>query len=488
MITRLEAQGKEIFQWGEKFVDITTLEQLAYQFALSIGRNIMAQCIEQADAALAEQRDKSAYRDKGYRSTTLKTVMGEVEYRRHVYLTSGKRKASPSTTIYLLDESMGLDTVGKFSDTVCMMAVETACAVSYRTAATELNDLTGLGISPMSVWRIVQNAGTWEQARVDGLAAAAQAEEGAGTYRTPVLYEEMDGVYLALQGKDRMEHGSSKEMKVSIAYSGVYEDASGRRSLANKVSYASFEQAKDFRRHSEGVVADFYAVDSVKRRVFNSDGGNWLQKDMVPESIYQLDLFHRNKAVRTYVDDPELQSLILKLLNGRKIEQALAVVEASIESTLDPAEQEKRRKLFSYFSNYKHALIPYYKRGGRKCPSPNEGQEPARCGSMESNIFTIIGNRMKHNRTCWSVAGADNLAALLALHHTGHLRRILRGWEASGDPSASYTVTGPLTAGQANRDLPDAYVPPHTLNAVNLPNAVKYHLGLKPLSQMKLFG
>lgn len=27
------------------------------------------------------------------------------------------------------------------------------------------------------------------------------------------------------------------------------------------------------------------------------------------------------------------------------------------------------------------------------------------------------------------VAGANNLAALLILHHTGYLRRILRGWE-----------------------------------------------------------
>ena len=70
---------------------------------------------------------------------------------------------------------MGLDTVGLFSDTVCMMAVEAACAVSHRTAAATLNDLTGLSLSHESVWRIVQNAGSWEQARVDSLAAAAKA-------------------------------------------------------------------------------------------------------------------------------------------------------------------------------------------------------------------------------------------------------------------------------------------------------------------------
>ena len=342
MVTKLETQGKQIFQWGEKFVDIATLEKAVYEAVLSLGRNIMRQCIEEADRTLARQRDRGMYRDKGYRPTTLKTVMGEVGYQRHV---------------------------------------EAACAVSHRTAAATLNDLTGLSLSHESVWRIVQNAGSWEQARVDSLAAAAKAECGSGTYETPVLYEEMDGVYLALQGKDRLEHGPSKEMKVSIAYSGIYEDASGRRGLANKVSYASMEQAEHFRRHAEGVVADFYAVDCVKRRVFNSDGGTWLQRNMVPGCTYQLDLFHRNRAVRTCVNDPDLQETILELFHARKVKEAIAVVEASIESTLDPDEQEKRRKLFTYFNNYRKSLIPYYQRSGRKPPLPNEGQQPAPAGA-----------------------------------------------------------------------------------------------------------
>lgn len=487
MVTDLAAQGKDIFQWGDKFVDINELEKQVYQAVMALGRDIMSRCIEQADSVLAQQRDRSSLRDKGYRATTLKTIMGEVTYRRHVYLVAGD--VGPSATLYLLDKSMGLDTVGLFSDTVCMMAVEAACAVSYRTAATTLNDLTGLDISHESVWRIVQNVGSWEQARVDGLAEAARAECGAGTYETPVLYEEMDGVYLALQGKDRKEHGPNKEMKVAIAYSGVHEDASGRRTLANKVSYASFEQAKVFRSHAEGVVADFYAVEQVKRRVFNSDGGLWLQRNMVPGCTYQLDQFHRNKAIRTYLSDPDLQKLVLKLLKKKQVQTALDVIEASINSTEDAGEQEKRRTLLTYFTNNRNALVPYYERGGRKCPQPNEGQQAARCGSMESNIFTIIGNRMKHNRTCWSVAGANNLAALLSLHHTGHLRRILRGWEAHGTPGGLFTVTGPISATQINKkDVNDSYLPPHTLSAGSVHPVVKHYLeNFIPLSAMHTY-
>ncbi len=43
--------------------------------------------------------------------------MGEVEYKRHVYLLSGASK-QPRATAYLLAKNMGLDTEGLCSDTV----------------------------------------------------------------------------------------------------------------------------------------------------------------------------------------------------------------------------------------------------------------------------------------------------------------------------------------------------------------------------------
>ena len=78
MIAKLEQQGRGIFQWGEEFVDITTLENLVYEAALRWGREIMRRCLEETDRILSRQRNKAVYRDKEYRPTTLKTVMGEV--------------------------------------------------------------------------------------------------------------------------------------------------------------------------------------------------------------------------------------------------------------------------------------------------------------------------------------------------------------------------------------------------------------------------
>ena len=46
MVTDLAAQGKAVFQWGKKFVDITELEKLVYQTKISVGRDILRRCIE----------------------------------------------------------------------------------------------------------------------------------------------------------------------------------------------------------------------------------------------------------------------------------------------------------------------------------------------------------------------------------------------------------------------------------------------------------
>ena len=46
-------------------------------------------------------------------------------------------------------------------------------------------------------------------------------------------------------------------------------------------------------------------------------------------------------------------------------------------------------------------------------------------GAMESNVFTIIGNRMKGHRKNWSINGGENLARLLCLKFTGRLTKAL---------------------------------------------------------------
>lgn len=381
----------------------------------------MREYLEVLDAALAATRDRKQYRDKGKRPTVLKTIMGEVAYSRRVYLTWDE--AGQKKHVFLLDEELGINMPGQISAMLSQIVATAACESTYRETARQVSELTGQSISHQAAWSITQEAGGRVRAREEVLADQARYNKGSGELESKLLYEEADGIWLKLQGKDRKTCGPSKEMKAAIAYSGVKENGKRRR-LADKVACASFAGVKDFIARKEGVIASVYHVDEIELRVLNGDGANWIAGNKDEAAIYQLDPFHRNKAIREYVSDPDLRKLMLDLLYDKNIDLLLGVIEASVNSTMDPEEQEKRQKLFSYFSNNKDGLVSYYRRGDN-VPPVNAGLKPARCGSMESNIFTLIGNRMKGRRACWSIRGADNLAALLCLKHTERLSAVL---------------------------------------------------------------
>ena len=89
MVSKTVRESKGIFEYKGEWLDIGEPERMFNSEAMAFGRQLLSKAIEAADQKLAEHRDKSKYRDKGYRRTVLKTVMGEIEYQRHVYVVTG---------------------------------------------------------------------------------------------------------------------------------------------------------------------------------------------------------------------------------------------------------------------------------------------------------------------------------------------------------------------------------------------------------------
>ena len=58
-----------------------------------------------------------------------------------------------------------------------------------------------------------------------------------------VLFEETDGVYINIQGKDRLKSGKKLEMKLAVTYEGWKEVSKNRYELFNKIARAGFEEA-----------------------------------------------------------------------------------------------------------------------------------------------------------------------------------------------------------------------------------------------------
>ncbi len=154
-------------------LNIDELDEEIFQSVLALGRNILQRILEKTDRRLAGLRDKEQYRDKGKRTTTLKTLMGDVTFQRCVYHTK-------KGFAYLLDEKMDLNSPGLYSRNVCKLVVETACTNSYRDTARIISSTTGLSITAESAWRIVQEAGAQERERLANLSRKAKNDHAEG--------------------------------------------------------------------------------------------------------------------------------------------------------------------------------------------------------------------------------------------------------------------------------------------------------------------
>ena len=93
----------------ENISDFGELAKAAFQYALAFGREMVRRIVEERDAELRENRDTDRYVNKGKRKTCLKTMLGNIEFERTVYID----KAIPEGQhcVFLLDEDLGIDTV-----------------------------------------------------------------------------------------------------------------------------------------------------------------------------------------------------------------------------------------------------------------------------------------------------------------------------------------------------------------------------------------
>jgi hypothetical protein len=348
--------------------------------------------------------------------------MGEVAYSRHVYsftCEDGKRG-----TVYLLDKAIGRTGSGFFSEALSESIAESVCELPYRKAAAEISSLTGQRISHTAAWNATQQMGERVNEQELENAAKARANKGVGTIETKLLFEEQDGIYLHLQGKDRKKYGESREMKLAIAYDGAVKSGKNRYKLTGKAACANFESVDKFCRRKEGVIAASYNIDEIVLRVLNGDGAGWIKRSLNTDTIYQLDTFHRNRAIFRAAPDENARKTMLKLLYSKQIDDLLLYIDAIANSVEDEEREKLLRELHTYFTNNKDGLISY-KRRGIDLPPPPNGKEYRSMGGMESNVFSIVGNRMKGRRRCWSVDGGNNLARLLCLKATGKLRDTL---------------------------------------------------------------
>lgn len=396
----------------EKLVSFKTLEQKVFRYVCELAQEITRIMLENYDTELAEGRDKSQYRDKGKRTTTIKTVYGEVAYARRVYQT--KLEDGGKAFVYLLDEAMQMDKIGLISTNLAEKIAMTVTESPYRVTADIISETCGQSISHGGAWNLIQRLGERINEEEDYAVKQMEAGQAVGKAEIPVLFEEMDGVWLAMQDKAHKKM-KKQEMKVFTMYEGW--DAQSRESrLVNKAMLAGMEKSSEFHRKREALIEKKYNANEIRQRVLNGDGGSWIKEPYDSEVIFQLDRFHIYQEIKRKLKEKEAQKEVTELFEAGKMEEMLEYIRIYADSVDSNDRTDKRssnaKKLYEYLSNNKEGLLPYQERG-IKIPEAKPGIVYKNMGVQENQNCTTITLRMKHRRMRWSENGANNMANAL---------------------------------------------------------------------------
>lgn len=252
-------------------------------------------------------------------SPPLREVYGEVSYVRRVYQT--KLEDGRNAHVYLLDEAMHMEKIGLISTNLAEKIAMTVTEFPYRVTADIISETCGQSISHAGAWDLVQRLGERISAEEEHAVKQMEAGQAEGKKEIPVLFEEMDGVWLCMQGKDHKKQ-KKQELKVFTMYEG-WEAGNKESRLVNKVMLAGMESSSLFHEKREALIEKTYNVDEIQQRVLNGDGGNWIREPYDPETIFQLDRFHIYQEIKRKLKEKEAQKAVTELFEAKQINQML---------------------------------------------------------------------------------------------------------------------------------------------------------------------
>lgn len=260
---------------NENLISFKELEKKIYAYVCELGREITRHMLESYDKELSESRDKKLYRGKGKRSTTIKTVYGEVEYSRNVYRTQNEE--GQTAHVFLLELAMHMDKIGLVSTNLAEKIALTVTESPYRVTAEQISSTCGQSISAGGVWNLMQCLGERIDEEEKHAVKQMRADQSEGETVILVLFEEMDGVWLSIQDQHHKKM-KKQEMKVFTMYEGwdAEKEKQKRSTLVGKTMLAGMENSTEFHEKREACIRKKYNADEIGQRILNGDGGSWI--------------------------------------------------------------------------------------------------------------------------------------------------------------------------------------------------------------------
>lgn len=400
----------------ENNMNFNDLEKKIYGFVCKLGCELLREILEKYDKELENNREKEKFRHRGFKDTSIKTTMGIVNYKRAIYEYKEKEKKK---FVFLLDKNLELTEFGKLSsnlvEKILTVVVETN---SYRDAAKIIMETCNISISHETVRDITIKAGIKIIEKENEEVRLGKKEKLAtGKKETVALFEEADGLWISLQGRDRKEQiekykancekegkeykkpkSVKAELKLYVSHEGWGKDDK-RHPLVNKMYIAGFMSAKEMKQRRDVKIQQTYDVSKIQLRVLNGDGAKWISKLATKDTIQQKDNFHIHQEIIRDIQQEEYRRQLERLIAERRYDEIPVYLEY-LKYELGGEEKtiEKLERLASYLSEGLPRYQDVLKEQNRELPEAPTGIEYKDPGIMESQIFTVLTKRFKSRK------------------------------------------------------------------------------------------
>lgn len=408
------------------------IEKKIYALVCNLGCAILKNILETQDMQLMKSRDKKIYRHKGYRQATIKTLMGEVEYNRAIYKNDKKY-------MFLLDNTIKIGTIGDISyNLVEQMLKAVVNTSSYRKASEEIKNLTNQTISHEALHTLVWQVGKMiEDKEKEEIKLYKEGKLIEGTKQIPALFEEADGLWYHLQGKDRemalekykkeceknnKEFNPKKrfnaEVKLHITYEGWQYISKNRYKLVNKKIISGMMSPKRLKELRDVRVHQIYDISSIELRASNGDGASWINNIMTKDTICQKDLFHIQQEIVRDIPEKKYREELANIIREKRYNEVQAYIQ---NLKYELGGEEKTVKKLQKLQDYLKVGLPRYtdilKEQNRELPKAPEGIQYKTMGTMESNIFSVLKVRLCSGRKAFLKQGANYLSKVCAEYY-----------------------------------------------------------------------
>ncbi len=389
-------------------VSFYELEKEVYRLVCQLGCSILKLILENYDKQLMNNRDTKEYRHKGLRGTTIKTVMGEVEYDRVMYLKDKK-------TVYLLDDILKIATCKRVSANFVETALKTVVnTTSYRKAEKALQDTTNARLSHQELNQLVWLVGAKIESKENEEIKLHREEKLAkGTKQIKALFEEADGLWFNLQGEDRKiakekyikecekqnkeckeNHKLKTELKLHIMYEGW--STNNRHSLINKAYISGVMTPERLRKLKSARIHQKYDTQKIELRASNGDGAKWINKIMSKDTITQKDLFHIEQEIVRSIKIKKYRDELMQIIADKRYNEVQNYIE-NLKYELGGEEKvvNQLKTLQSYLSEGLPRYQDILKEQGKELPKAPERNRISYNGNYgKSDFHSLRGATM----------------------------------------------------------------------------------------------